>query len=117
MQLGNEGGGESRVRPADASGGDLRLYDRAGEVAEEVPNPVASVEKMRAEDEHAEKDGGDDEGEEGPGLDVEGIVGRGLVAHGGTVEGKRGKGKGEKAGGQRKVFRNFCPLPFYFFLG
>lgn len=64
--------------------------DRAGEVAEQIPDPVAGVEEMRAEDEHAEEDDGDEEGKEGPGLDVELVVGRALVAHGGKVEGKKG---------------------------
>jgi hypothetical protein len=77
-------------------GEDGYLNDRAGEVAEQIPNPVAGVEELPAEDEHAEKDDGDDDGEEGPGPDVELVVGRRLGAHGGKV-----KGKGEKVKGRR----------------
>jgi len=61
------------------------LDERAGEVAEERPNPVAGVEERLAKKEHAEKDHGHDEGEEGPGPDVELVVGRRLGAHGGNM--------------------------------
>jgi len=72
----------------DRRGPPLHLNERAGEVAEQRPNPVAGVEERLAKDEHAEKDRRDDEGEEGPGPDVELVVGRRLGAHGGKVKGK-----------------------------
>ena len=56
--------------------------NRAGDVAHQIPYPMAGVEEGLAKEEHAEKDGGDDEGKEGPCPDVEVVVGRRLGAHG-----------------------------------
>ena len=70
------------------------LNYRAGEVAKQIPDPMAGVEEGLPEDEHAEEREADHEREEGPGLDVELIVGRGIVAHGRKVKGKREKVKG-----------------------
>jgi hypothetical protein len=67
------------------------LNNRAGEVADQIPNPLAGVEEVRTKDIHAEKDDGNEEGKKGPGLDVELVVGRGLVAHEGKYEGRSEK--------------------------
>ena len=90
-----DSGGES-FRGAGAPAEDLD--DRAGQVAEQIPNPVAGVKERLAKDEHTEKDRGDDEGEESPGLDVEFVVGRGLGAHGGEDKRKKVKGKAPAEG-------------------
>jgi hypothetical protein len=70
------------------------LNNRLGEVADEVPDPVAEVGERPVEDEHGEDAEGDEGGEDGPGDDHVFVVGAfGLVAHGGKVKGKGKKVK------------------------
>ncbi len=67
------------------------LDDRAGEVADQIPNPVTGVEEGRPQGVHEKKDGGHHDGKDGPGRDVSLVVGGGLVAHGMKVKGKTGE--------------------------
>jgi hypothetical protein len=75
------------------------LDDRAGEVAEEVPDPVEEIGDGLVEAEGEEEDAGNNHGENGPRVDVRLVVRNvivGVVAHGGDqVKGSREKGKAE----------------------
>src|ERR1700683_2606599 len=77
----------------------VRLNNRAGEVTDQIPNPVAGIEERLAKDEGNEKNCGHNDGKEGPGLDVELVVGLGFGAHGRKGKRKKEKGKGRKEGG------------------